>query len=142
VPGRKYGLLFLEVHPEDGAEGFDLDSSTRAWEGSLQDLAEQSVLEFWRTHMGTETWDRLEKKQLLVMTAMDSERPEVIDAENRALTTRLSRSWRALLLTGLFRPFHGEARIFRKVIDGPYALGISTRHWQPSTTPRTSSSTP
>lgn len=110
MTGIKYALLLLPAHSDD-AERAELDAATSTWVGALGDLIDGSQVKHWREWLGTLRWEEVEKRQRLVLTQMPSERPEVLDAENKQLGARLVMPWRALPLAAPIPSFSGKGVI-------------------------------
>lgn len=114
--GRKYGMLVVPTRRDDG-RSLEL-APGRSWFGRVADVVEKERISHWRTWLGSVRWEEMiERKRRLVMIAMDSSRPDVLDDENETLSGELHLIWRALLLAGPVDPLAGEAWFFSGEAD-------------------------
>lgn len=105
MSGQKYALLILpiEVSRNDGRRQFD--SATETFIARLPELVDPAELRHWKEWWGSVQWAEVEKSHRMVLTCGESSRPDVLDAENVALTDRLYSVWQALPLAS---PLHGS----------------------------------
>lgn len=104
--GFKYGLLGLDESDEPDPKFRRFEGDTYQWFTSAAAIAyAPDEFEHWKDTIGSLEWDAtIANEQRTLVLRIRSDRPSVLDLENRALTERLGRAWLAWIVPPPCRP--------------------------------------
>lgn len=92
---------------------FSFDAETDLFEGSVKDSIEGSGSDHWKEWVGSIAWDILSRNSKLILTTWkQSDRPDVLDIENEALTNKLLTLFRIIPLVGPLSPPPEDVFVF------------------------------
>jgi hypothetical protein len=91
--GEKYALLAMSVKLDDAVKPGQIGPALWILANQRFDLDS-----FWRDWLGTVWAEHLDDCNLLLVSKVQSQRPDVLDAENQALQRRVSEFYVGLLL--------------------------------------------
>jgi hypothetical protein len=99
--GEKYALVGLEVKLEQDFPFQEVVPGLWAWTDQTLDVPAH-----WREWLGSIRADRIKNCNLVLLSKMPSQTPEVLDAENQLLQRRALGFYQGLLLASEFTPSH------------------------------------
>jgi hypothetical protein len=105
----KYAVkLIYSLFPIPLDPNFNFDDSTRFFKGSLKEAIETSESKHWKEWIGSLAWDQITQDNCIILTSVPTEKPSVLDEENKNLSNKLFDVYRVLpLVQPLYYP-HNE----------------------------------